>query len=837
MPISTPSQNDSRAGTFRLFYSRYRKWFKALFYTVAIILLLFVAVWLLMAWYISRHKAELLQTISATANEQLHGNLTIEDMEPALLKGFPNIAIELKGVALSDSMFATHQRNLFVFKSAYLKLNVFSLLSKQPKIVKVTVANGSVHLFKDTAGYTNLYLFKSKKKKKNRSGKAFEIKRFAVEQVMFTFDHFEKEKQLKVFIKSLDGHVSNIGTKVNIVTNLSAHIEQLGFNLERGAFGKNKDVTGKVKLVFDKDAKQLSVPKQQLKIDDYRLNVAMLFDFSQPPGNFQMELDAPAIDYKFGVSCLSEHIATKLKNYNFEKPLAVNVKLQGSLRSPDTPLVNVVWHTSNNILHTSYGNFSQVKMKGRFCNRVDSLLAKNDDNSGIYIKDFSASFGKIPLRSQAIDLYGLRSPMLSVDIKSDFQLAHLNEFVSSTFNLQQGSASVNVRYKGPVLPTDSRPKQMNGALTVKNGAMVYINRGLRFRNCNLNIDFLGEDLHLKKSSIGTRSSTLNIDGFARNFMTAYFSDPSKVIFDWNVQSKQIDLTEFKSLLEPKQKLNLSSKSQNIRVAAVNSRIEQLLDLSSMHLGINVAKVSYGKFSATNIKAMIHLTGDNTIALQNVSVNHAGGLVNANITMYPKANLVPFKMQAQVHNVAIDQLFYAFGNFGQKTLTHENLKGRFSAKLTLDGTLKNNNDIIPSSVNGALSFAFENGSLHNFQPLENIKKYAFKKRNLSHITFNSLKNDLDIKHGMVNVPPMNIESSAILIRLSGVYGIDRGTDLSMSIPLRNPQKDIELIAQGKKPKRDKGIVVHLRALDDGTGKVNIGWDPLKKGLTEEEDFNE
>lgn len=815
--------------SLKVLYGKYRKWFKALLITIAVILLFFVAVWLLMAWYISNHKAELLQTFSQTANEQLHGNLKIEDMEPALLKGFPNIAIELKGVSLSDSLYYKHNRNLFEFKSAYVKINVFSLLSKNPQVVKVTVADGNIHLFKDTGAYTNLYLFQKKDTIKKKPGKSLNIKRFGIENVTFTYDHFVKEKQLKFLIKSIDGFIDNTESVIKIWADTKLHIVQLGFNLDKGAFAREKDFYGKLKLEYNKTTKELIVPKQKTKVDDYRLDLAMKFDFSTPPGKFEILFDAPSINYKFGTSCLTQRIASKLNKYDFEDPIAVKVQLWGGLGSPDTPLVKVNWHTKNNILQTSFGQLSKVSMTGSFSNRIDSLLAKNDDNSGLSINNFSGQYGQIPIASNAIVIYGLRSPMLTLDLKSDFPLEHLNEFVSTTFNLQGGTVGVNLKYNGPVLATDNRPKQMNGAVVIKKGALTYINRGLRFRDCNLNIDFQGEDLHLKKSTITTKSSVIAIDGYARNFMTAYFTDPSKILFDWNIQSNQIDLNEFKSLLSPKQKINLSTKAQNAKVASVNNKFNQLLDLSSMHLGVNIGKVVYGNFKATNIKAEVNLTGDNTMSLRNVSFNHAGGSLAAHITLNPKGNLVPFQLNARVNKVAIDQLFFAFGSFGQETLTHENIKGNFSADINLGGTIRNNKEIIPTSVNGKLSFVFENGTLRNFQPFETIQKYAFKKRNLSHITFNVLKNELDIKHGLVTIPPMSIESSAITIHLNGIYGIDKGTDINMAIPLRNPQKDKELITQGKQPKKDKGIIVHLRAKDAGNGKVNIGWDPLKKGL--------
>jgi len=67
---------------------------------------------------------------------------------------------------------------------------------------------------------------------------------------------------------------------------------------------------------------------------------------------------------------------------------------------------------------------------------------------------------------------------------------------------------------------------------------------------------------------------------------------------------------------------------------------------------------------------------------------------------------------------------------------------------------------------------------------------------------------------------------------GVYGFRQGTDISLKIPLRNPQKDKDRIAQGLKPRRNKGVIVYLRAKKGPDGKVHIGWDPLHKNRLED-----
>ena len=143
-------------------------------------------------------------------------------------------------------------------------------------------------------------------------------------------------------------------------------------------------------------------------------------------------------------------------------------------------------------------------------------------------------------------------------------------------------------------------------------------------------------------------------------------------------------------------------------------------------------------------------------------------------------------------------------------------------------MNSQSDIVKESLSGVVSFKLKNGELINFGPFETIQKFVFRKRNLSHIYFEPVSNVLTIDKGKVHIPEMNIHSTAINLSLSGIYAFGPGTDIGIVVPLRNPQKVADRKARGLKPRKNKGIVLYLRARDDKNGEVKIVWDPLHKG---------
>ncbi len=812
-------------------YKGFPRWLKVIIVSLLILFLLMIIGWFVMAWYINGHKKELLAKITTEVSNNIDGNFHIDDMEPALLNGFPNISVRLKGVTLSDSMYASHKKNMIDLKSVYVKINVLSLLTKKPQVMKVTIADGSLYLFVNKDGYSNTYLLKKKNKTapEKKSGKDVNISNFGIDNVTMTFDQFERNKQFKVTIKKMNGHIDNKGDLMDINAETKAHFHQLGFNLEKGGFVKNKDLVADLHILFSKKTKQLKLPKQEIEVDGTDINFACEFNFGNKPANYTIDIDAPSIGFKEGTSYLSKHIASKLDSFDLEKKIAVQVLVNGSFQYPDTPLIHARWQAKNNVLLSTFGRMEKTNLKGEFYNNFVPGKGRGDDNSAVTITTLDAEFAEIPFKADSIVVYGLINPLMKLKLVSRFEVEKLNAIVGNTFDLNGGQADVNLNYTGPVLSHDTFRHSMFGHIRIKDAALTYVPRSLSFTKCNVDIEFLGNDLMLRNTTLSSKRSTVRIDGVARNFMNVYFLDPGKVVFDWNINSQLIDLNEYKSFLAPKKrKASGSGKGGNHKVAKISDRLALVLDKSSMFLHVNVNRLLYNHFDAQSIYADIDLT-DAGIGLRNVKLFQSGGWITANAYLKTAGASTPFQIQGKASNVKIDKLFYAFDNFGQNTLNPSHLKGALSADINVNGVLRETGELVKRSMNGRVAFVLNNGELNNFPPLESIKKFAFKRRNLSHITFNTLKNDLDISNGKITIHPMSIESSALTINVAGIYAFDKGTDISMAIPLRNPQKDRDLIAQGKKPKKDKGIIIYLRAQDGDDGKVNISWDPLKKGV--------
>lgn len=88
---------------------------------------------------------------------------------------------------------------------------------------------------------------------------------------------------------------------------------------------------------------------------------------------------------------------------------------------------------------------------------------------------------------------------------------------------------------------------------------------------------------------------------------------------------------------------------------------------------------------------------------------------------------------------------------------------------------------------------------------------------------------DIKGDKIIINPMFVSSSVINFNVAGTYGLTSGTNINLAIPLRNPERDKDITDNALiKERRMRGIVVHLKAVDDEEGNIKIKLDNDRGG---------
>ncbi|WP_199140643.1 AsmA family protein [Pedobacter sp. ASV12] len=801
------------------------RWLKISLRVLAVFFVLIILVWLGAAYYINHNNKSILATILKQLNSNVNGKINVGSMETTLLKGFPGVSVSLKKVQLRDSLWSQHKHDLLNANDIDVSLNIFSLIAGSIKINKIGINNSSIYLYTDSTGYSNTSMFKSKAQPKNgdkKDQKAFQIKKVDFNNVNLVIDNQRRYKLFHFLVDELKGRIDYPDSGWNGKLKLKTMIKSFAFNTRKGSFLKDKSLEGTLIAHYNNETKAVTIDPERLKIGDDDFYIGAKIDLAKNESAFAIDIRADKILYRNISLLLAPNISSKLLKFAIDQPIAVvgHIIDDGNKANKD-PLINVRMTVKNNTVTIPSGQLTNCNFIGTFTNKDTVGRPIGDENSTIKFFALSADYYNAPIKVDTFTVANLSRPLATGFVTSQFPLENLNSSIGGeTFSFKNGTADVklycqtdidNFRFTKPVI---------TGSVAIKNADITYIPRNMKLINSSLTLNFNQKDLNITNSRFQLGKSIITMNCSIQNFLNFYYSDPEKILVNLKLNSPQLYLSEFIPFLGPRKAVKRKPVTKN-SIKEVSDQLSAVLEASRIQLQLQVDKAIYNRFLAKNLTANIALQG-NGVFFNQISVSHAGGQINLTGNIKQMGSINKFTINSKISRVSVKDFFYAFENFGQNSITSQNLKGYLSAKVNASGGITEKGNIVSRSMYGQVVFNLNNAALVGFEPIQKVGKFAFPNRNVSNIEIANLDGTLTLNGDKINISPMQVNSSVLNFNVKGTYGLNSGTDIAMDIPLRNPKKDETITDPDlKKQNRMKGIVLHLKAVDE-EGKLKIKW---------------
>lgn len=802
------------------------RWLKVSLKIITGLFIFIVLVWLGAAYYINHNNKTILATILKQLNQNVNGEVEVKNMETTLLKGFPGVAVSLKKVMLQDSLWAQHQHDLLYAEDIDVSLNILSLITGSIRINKIAINKAKIYLYTDSNGYSNTSMFKANEKAKPKTKKErkdFEINRIDLNNVELVVNNQARHKLFHFANIALKGNIKYPDSGWNGTLKLKTMIKSFAFNTKRGSFLKDKQLTGTLIAHYNNDKQLVTIEQKKLNIGNDVYFIGAKIDLAKDNSAFAIDIRADDILYENIARILSPNISSKLLKFAIEKPISVvgHIIDDGHKTAKD-PLINVRMNVKNNNISFPSGQLSKCSFTGTFTNRDTLNLEIGDENSAIKFYALTADYYNAPIKVDTFSVTNLARPIATGYITSQFQLERLNSSLGGeTFSFKNGTADVKLYCKMDIENFLFTKPVLSGNVIIKNADITYIPRNMKLINSSLTLNFNQKDLNIRDSRFQLGKSILTMNCSVENFLNFYYTDPEKILVNLKLNSPQLYLNEFMPLLGARKAVKRNPTSKN-SIKEVSDQLSAVLEAAKINIQLNVNKAIYNRFVATNLVANIALLNDG-IYFNQINVNHAGGKLNLKGNIKQTGAINKFSINTTISRVNVKEFFYAFDNFGQQSITNKNLKGLISAKVNASGSMTQKGNMIKRSMFGNVVFNLKNAALVNFEPLKKVGKFAFPNRDLANITMDKLDGTLALRGDKILISPMQINTSAINLNMKGTYGLTTGTDIAMDIPLRNPKKNEGIIDKDELAlARMKGIVLHLKAIDDGKGGMKVRW---------------
>jgi hypothetical protein len=576
------------------------------------------------------------------------------------------------------------------------------------------------------------------------------------------------------------------------------------FRTGKATFLKEKRISTNVLFDVDKENHKFKITKGDLIINNLSFTVEGNIKTVKNDKSIFLKIKAKKAKLKDFLKEIPPEYFKPLEDFESSGMFDFTAQIEGNVSKKQIPGVTFEFGLTKGkikYLPTAF-TLKDVSLKGSFNNGK----LRNKRSFSLKISGFSSKTATGSLNGN-LKIANFERPDISVDFNAAGKLTELKElFRIDTLNSVSGDVNIKMVFRNRLKSfskftiQDFLSSKTSGKLKISNVKLDFKQSLLSYKNFNGSFRFSNNDLIIENFSGNVSGSDFQMKGTFINILPYFFLPDKRFSVNADLKSSMLNFDEL-----------LQYKTQGSDTV-YRIRIPENINIS---LGLNVKKLRFRKFKAQDISGKL-IVRNKSIVVKYGSFSSMDGHtdIEGRIDGSNPAKLV-LTCDADIQKVDISKLFYEFGDFGQDNITYRKLKGKVTAKVFYESSFSNTLKIYPESVNTVGDITIENGELINYTPLFKLGRYL-RNKNLKHIKFSTLKNQIAIRNKVIYIPEMEIKSSTLNLSLNGTHTFDNEIDYHIRILLS------EILSQEKRKDIEneiEGIIIE----DDNSGRTSL---PIK-----------
>ncbi|PIP55018.1 MAG: hypothetical protein COX07_02145 [Bacteroidetes bacterium CG23_combo_of_CG06-09_8_20_14_all_32_9] len=732
-------------------------------------------------------------------NNYLNIEIKVGSVDFSIFQKFPDACINFHNVvAMSATGFEKKEfkkintDTFLISKDVYLQFNIFDVFNKKYNIKAIHIDDGYATILIDTKGGDNYHFWK---KTEDSDTTAFKLNLRDVRLSHFAIHFYNKAQNLEVKCSTPDFSVSGKFNDEKYELKTYGDLKIIKFTVDKVNYIKSDAIS--LKLKFDVNNNKFTVKSGRITLNNLAFDIFGGYSYS---GNkIDLQIKGKDIDIGSFLSALPENVQQNFQGFSSSGTFYFNTKIKGEINYEKTPVITSAFGIEHATIEQKKSGvkLNNVFAKGSFSNG-DKHSAQT---SCLSLDTIFATFNKSKF-SGNYSVKNFANPHIELKITGDFELSQIKDFFSiDTLKIIDGKMTADFSFSGNVsglsriTAADYRKAHTQGNAILKNAKMQFAGSNNEFTDINAGFTFHNNDIRIDSLSFLMNKHDFTISGYFNNLLAYFMLNNEPLEIEARIHSKYIDLKKLLSSTDENGSSGIVLP-QNIKLAA----------------NIFVDNLDYGKFSAKQASGFIEIN-DNTLTFTSVVLDALSGTIRTDgaLRITPQKNVI-LQATSILKNININQLFYAFGNFGQTFILDKHLKGLVNANITVSSEWNNKLELDQEKLIATCSMQINNGELINFEPMFQLSKYIALDE-LKHIKFASLTNEILIKNRKVIIPHMLINSSAFNIEISGEHTFDNVIDYKLKVLLSEV-----LSNKAKKTKKENEEFGYIE--DDGLGYTSL-----------------
>ena len=675
------------------------------------------------------------------------------DVAFSLYETFPSASVKITDL-LAFEKEGFNNDTLFYAKTTYIELNIFDIISNTIDIKKVIVVDGRINIKYNTENKPNFTIFKTSEENKNQ---------IALNQI-FLLNTSVKCRKNNI---NIDWHTSKtllLFKENNLSVNARLFSEQLEVNKRDYLYEKNIQLHAT--LSFKKDS--VFIQKGSIiHIEEVDVELSGgIFYGNTLDLNFSCNEQELATVIKH----TPEHLKTIYRSFQANGKLSCNGNINGLMGITSNAELNMNCHIENGnfILISHPFILKNVTLDGEITNGEN----RNFITTKIKISQFDAKTEGGYIKGD-FTIQNLNRHYLTANLSSSWDLAEINHYFEDSpfFNLK-GKLLTNTQYSGQI-SFDRKFKnyfldaQHSSNATFKNATFKYRKFPLAFNLQTANCKFKNNIIEVKNSAFTIADSDLKFNGNITNLIAYLCNAKEEINIIGDINSTYIKFDELITLKD-------LSGSKNISTSLMPNWIK-------INLNSTIATFAYNDFITNEVSGLVNYK-NLTLSGENMQLSALNGSISGNFKFYESINSqLKLSSQFNLKQINIRNSFLAFDNFKQDFITAEHIKGIGTAEIQMKATWGAGFIFKEEELEVKSHLIIEKGELIQFKPLENLSNYI-SLEDLKEVKFSTLENTIEINNKVIDIPAMEIKSSALSLFILGKHTFEQEINYDIELSL-------------------------------------------------------
>ena len=766
------------------------RWLKNVLITLVVLILIAIAG----GFYLSKSYDSIVKNaVIKNLSKQLVVPVDVQKIEFSVFSSFPYASLDFYNVLILESNQNLNFKDTLLYADLLkLNFNIVDLYTGDYTINRSVAENGIAKLkfFRDGTNNFSIAV------PSNDSGSNFQLNLTEIVLNDFKIKYMDFAKKNTISGTAKDFIASGQFNQDEYDLILAGVLENASVNLSRQQYLAKANLEINTTLKIASSGNKVEIKQSALTLNKL-LNFEVSGSYSK--GDYHFKINGTNLDFNSTKAVLPIKMQDQITNISASGIVGFKMNIDGSNNNNYPPNISAEYSLKNGSLALNAG--SNILTELNFIGKFKTGTKGNLGQAKIDVENLKANLPKGNLEA-TFTINNLINPTISGNVKSVTSLSSIIEtFGLDSLGTLTGRSDLDLNVEISIPEWEFKKEVLSNLLL--NGAALFNEVSFekedqKFYSREADLVIKNNELHVASFTGAYQTFDFSIQGVIGNLLN-YWLNGEKVVIKGKLQSAEMQMSDF----------NSGVNSSETAFSLPKNIIAQLQ--------IDIKHFEYKQFDITNLKGMFTITPF-YLKAENISFEGMKGSGIASLKLKPSGGNYLFTFNTTLNKIALNQMMHSFDNFGQTTFREEHLNGTTNATISCKGTTNQFLAINFKDLTGVMDLMVSNGELIKFEPLTELSAYfnenrvlntvvnieEFDKR-MQHIKFSTLKNTIRIYKGVIEIPEMMIESTAMNIDVEGTQNFDGNFNYGLVFNLK------DFLMREQKTKDEFGAIE-----DDGLG---------------------